>query len=387
MVMQIRDRFSLEIESVAFGGHGVGRVEGFVIFVPFTAPEDVVEIEIVERKKKFARGCVLKIIKPSVQRTQPLCRYYGQCGGCSYQHINYESQLKIKQKQVEEAFLKIGRIAQPPVAEVIPSPRIYAYRGKAQLHAAKTSEGFKMGFMDITGGRIMDIERCEIMNETINLQIQQVRTKGDVSFDNSDLTFWSGLSENSEETTVRIVKDREFLVPRTGFFQSNLYLTDRMVDEVCRLMDQKKVGTIIDACCGSGLFSIFLAPYARRMVGVEINEKSVNCARLNAERHGIENTEFICSDIEEFLRDQARKKDAVDVIILDPPRAGLSSVALAAISSLASQDVIYISCNPATQARDVKFLNEHGYDLQSLQPLDMFAQTEHIETIGLLQRR
>ncbi len=154
MVMQIRDRFSLEIESVAFGGHGVGRVEGFVIFVPFTAPGDVVEIEIVERKKKFARGRVLKIIEPSIQRAQPLCRYYGQCGGCSYQHINYESQLKIKQKQVEEAFLKIGRIAQPPVSEVIPSPRIYAYRGKAQLHAAKTSEGFKLGFMDISGGRI-----------------------------------------------------------------------------------------------------------------------------------------------------------------------------------------------------------------------------------------
>jgi len=147
------------------------------------------------------------------------------------------------------------------------------------------------------------------------------------------------------------------------------------------------VGTIIDACCGSGLFSIFLAPYALRMVGVEINEKSVNCARLNAERHGIQNAEFIRGDIEEFLRDQARKKDAVDVIILDPPRTGLSSMALAAISSLASQDIIYISCNPATQARDVKFLNEHGYELQSLQPLDMFAQTEHIETIGLLQRR
>ncbi len=385
--MQIRDRFSLEIESVAFGGHGVGRVEGFVIFIPFTAPGDVVEIEIVERKKKFARGRVLKIIKPSIQRVQPLCHYYGQCGGCSYQHIHYESQLKIKRKQVEEAFLKIGRVAQPPVAEVIPSPWTYAYRGKAQLHTAKTTEGFKLGFMDISGGRILDIKRCEIMDETINLQIQQAIIKGDVLFDNSDLIFWSGVPESSDETIVRKVKDREFLIPRTGFFQANLYLTDRMVDEVCCLMDQKKVGTIIDACCGSGLFSIFLAPYARRMIGVEINEKSVHCARLNAEKHGIKNAEFIQSDIEEFLGDQLRKKDAVDVIILDPPRAGLSSGALAAITILASQHIIYISCNPATQARDVKFLNEHGYDLQSLQPLDMFAQTEHIETIGLLQRR
>ena len=123
--MQIRDRFSLKIESVAFGGHGIGRVEGFVIFVPFTAPGDVVEIEIVERKKKFARGRVLKIIEPSIQRIQPLCRYYGECGGCSYQHIHYESQLKIKRKQVEEAFLKIGRTSKRPVDEVIPFHVIY----------------------------------------------------------------------------------------------------------------------------------------------------------------------------------------------------------------------------------------------------------------------
>jgi tRNA/tmRNA/rRNA uracil-C5-methylase (TrmA/RlmC/RlmD family) len=387
MVMQIKDRFTLEIESVAFGGHGVGRADGLVIFVPFTAPEDVVEIEIVERKKKFARGRLLKIISPSHQRTQPLCRYYGRCGGCSYQHIDYEYQLKIKQKQVEEAFLRIGGIVQPRVSEVIGSPRIYGYRGKAQLHALKTAGSFKLGFMDISGGRIADIERCEIMEETINDQIQETRTKGEVSFDNDGLIFWSGSQDNPDESIVRAVKGREFLVPRTGFFQANLCLTDRMVDEVCGLAGEKKRGTIIDACCGSGLFSIFLAPYARRMIGVEINEKSVKFARINAERHGIPNAEFIRGDIEEVLRDRVYKKDAVDLIILDPPRTGLSPATLAAISSLESQDIIYISCNPATQARDIKFLNEHGYDLQSLQPLDMFAQTEHIETIGLLRPR
>lgn len=385
--MQIKDRFSLEIESIAFGGHGVGRTDGFVVFVPFTAPEDVVEIEIVERKKKFARGRLLKIIKPSPQRTEPLCRYYGRCGGCSYQHIDYEYQLKIKQKQVQEAFSRIGGIITPPVYEVIPSSQIYAYRGKAGLHVAKPAGGFKLGFLDISGGRITDIERCEIMDETINDQIRQARTKGTIPLDDDDLIFWSGPSDNTDETILRVVKGREFLVPRTGFFQANLYLTDRMVDEVCALAGEKKRRTIIDACCGSGLFSIFLAPYAGRMVGVEINEKSVKFARINAEKYNIQGAEFICGDIEEVLMDQIRKKDTVDLIILDPPRTGLSPETLAAISSLESPDIIYISCNPATQARDVKFLNGHGYDLQSLQPLDMFPQTEHIETIGLLRRR
>ena len=160
-----------------------------------------------------------------------------------------------------------------------------------------------------------------------------------------------------------------------------------MVDEVCALVGEKKRGTIIDACCGSGLFSNFLAPYAARMVGIEINEKSVKFARINAERNTIQNAEFICGDIEEVLKNQFRSKDAVDLIILDPPRTGLNPETIAVISGLEAEDIIYISCNPATQARDVKFLNGHGYDLQSLQPLDMFAQTEHIETIGLLRRR
>ena len=385
--MQMKDRFTLKIESIAFGGSGVGRTDGFVVFVPFTAPEDIVEIEIVERKKKFARGRLLKIIESSPQRTEPLCRYYGRCGGCSYQHIDYAHQLKIKQKQVEEAFFRIGGIIQPEVREVIGSPAVYAYRGKAQLHAAKTAEGFQFGFMDISGGKIVGIERCEIMDETINKQIQQVRAKGDISFYGDDLTFWSGSPDNSHEAIVRVVKGREFLVPRTGFFQANLYLTDRMVETVCALVDEKKRGTIVDACCGSGLFSIFLAPYADRMIGVEINENSVRYARLNAERLGAENTEFICGNIEDVLHDMAGSKDAVDLMVLDPPRTGLSPATLTAISGLNPQDIIYISCNPATQARDVKFLSGQGYRLQSLQPLDMFPQTDHIETIALLRQK
>lgn len=385
--MQIKDRCILKIQSVAFGGSGVGRAEHFVIFVPFTAPGDVVEIEIVERKKRFARGRLLKIIEPSPRRTEPLCRYYGRCGGCAYQHIAYADQLKIKQTQVEEALIKIGKTAVPQVDEVIASPRIYAYRGKAELHAAKTAGRFQMGFMDISGGRIVDIDRCEIMDETINQQILHARTKGPAAFNEDDLIFWSNLSGRSDEAIVRVVKDREFLVSRTEFFQANLYLTDRMVDEVCRLVGPEKKETILDACCGSGLFSIFLASRAGRMVGVEINKKSIRYARLNAERHGIQNAEFIGGDIEDVLRDMAGRSEAVDLILVDPPRIGLSPETIAAISGLKIQDMIYVSCNPATQARDVKLLNENGYDLQSLQPLDMFPQTEHIETIGLLRRR
>ena len=383
--MQIKDRLNIEIETIAFGGQGVGRADGLVIFVPFSAPGDIVEVEIVERKKKFARGRLVKIIKPSSKRTNALCRYYGRCGGCAYQHIDYPHQLKIKQQQVEESFARIGGMLQLEVHEVIASPRIYAYRGKAELHAAKKAGHFELGFMDVSGGKLVDIERCELMDDTINDRIREARTNEDIRHDRNALTFWSG-PQTEGEAIVRVVKDKEFLVPRTGFFQTNLYLTDRMIDVVCGLID-KKMKTIVDACCGSGLFSIFLSPYTQRVLGIEINEKSVKYARINADRQAIQNVEFIPGDVEEVLADMARGGDVVDLMILDPPRTGLSPTTLKAISSLKSQEIIYISCNPATQARDVKVLQEQGYDLQSLQPLDMFAQTEHIETVGLLRRR
>lgn len=385
--MPINERLTLKIQSVAFGGHGVGRADGLVIFVPFTAPEDIVEIEIIERRKKFARGRLLKVMEPSRLRTQPLCRYYGRCGGCSYQHIDYASQLSIKQTQVQEAFVRIGGIAAPPVREMIGSPRPYAYRGKAELHAARTARGTKLGFMDISGGRITDIERCEIMDESINDQIRQARSLGHDLSARDDLIFWSGPSGRSEESVSRVVKEREFLVPRTGFFQANLYLTDTMVDEVARLMMEKTRETVMDACCGSGLFSILLAWGCRRMIGIEISEKSISHARANARRHQVQNVDFICGDIENVLKDWNRRKDGIDLMILDPPRTGLSPETLDAVGNMEAQDIIYISCNPATQARDVRFLIEKGYQLASVQPLDMFAQTEHIETIGLLRRR
>lgn len=377
----------MNIQSVAFGGSGVGRADGLVIFVPFTAAGDVADIEIVERRKKFARGRLLSLVEPSPQRTEPLCRYYGRCGGCSYQHIAYHHQLKIKEAQIREAFLKIGKVPDPPVEEVMASPHAYAYRGKAELHVAKSREGFHLGFMDISGGRLVDIERCEIMDESINQQILQARSQELLKRNGGDLIFWSNPSGSPCEDIVRTVKGREFLVPRSGFFQANLYLTDAMVDKVCRLAGLEKRASILDACCGSGLFSIFLAPSAERLTGVEIHEKSVQYARENAERNGIKNAEFICADIGEVLSGMAERQDAVDLILLDPPRAGLEPKTLDAICRVKCPELIYVSCNPATQARDVKYLSERGYVLASLQPLDMFSQTEHIETIGLLRRK
>ncbi|MFO7569257.1 MAG: class I SAM-dependent RNA methyltransferase [Smithellaceae bacterium] len=384
--MQIKDRMTVRIESIAFGGEGVARADSFVLFVPFTAPGDVAHVEIVSLKKRFGRARLISLQEPSALRVTPQCSAYGLCGGCCYQHIDYDQQLIIKKNQIRDAFVKIGRMPDPPAGDVIPSPLPYAYRGKAVLHTGKKNAS-SLGFMDISGGRLANIRRCEIMDETINDQIRAFRQGLSDWPADADITFWSGEGDAKDGPVVRAVSGREFLIPRDGFFQANLFLTDRMVAEVVRLVSGKKIDTLVDACCGSGLFSVFLAPYARRVIGIEIHEKSVKYARLNAERQGMGNIEFLCGDVEDIFCRMAQKKEAVDLILLDPPRAGLSPEVLFAIRDVRASGIIYISCNPATQARDVRFLNDAGYDLESLVPLDMFPQTQHIELIGYLERR
>jgi len=390
--LQMKDRVIVKIESVAFGGEGVGRIDNFVVFVPFSAPGDELEIEITQVKKKFLRGRILRIIQESPFRVKPLCRYYEQCGGCCYQHLNYEYQLKIKKKQVQDAFRRIGKIAEPPVLDTIASPQVYHYRGKAQFHAKAVSNGWEIGFLDVSGGKLINIEQCEIMEETINEKMHALREsillKSDVD---TQLTIWSDcLTERKKEkdSIIRIIKGKSFLVPDDGFFQANLCLTDRLVDEVCRLSAANKINTLVDAYCGSGLFSIFLSSFAENVIGIEINEKSVKYARINAENLGIRNADFIHGDIENVFKERFLPQDnQIDLIMLDPPRVGCKKTVLKAMVNLKPQRIIYISCNPATQARDIKYLNEWGYNLESLMPLDMFPQTEHIEVIGLLARK
>lgn len=390
--MQSRDHVTIKIEKIAFGGDGVGRLDNLVVFVPFAASCDELEIEITQCKKKFARGKILKIIKASPLRVKPLCAYYGRCGGCCYQHISYDEQLEIKKNQVEEAFLRIGKIDKPPVLPVADSGTAYHYRGKAQCHRIISKAGLKLGFLDVSGSRVVDISRCEIMEETINEKISRLRenTSGMNQKEDTRLTIWSDSPDkcvSKKGQISRVVKGKEFLVPFDGFFQNNLFLTDSLVDEVCRTALSGQLNTVVDVYCGCGLFSIFLAPFVREVFGIELSRKAVKFAQINAQKENLENIKFICGDAAEELSkvDFSKLSGAIDLLILDPPRVGCDQPVLKAITNLRPSRIIYVSCNPATQARDVKLLSESGYKLLSLLPLDMFPQTQHIEVIALLE--
>ncbi|KUG24471.1 rna methyltransferase, trma family [hydrocarbon metagenome] len=305
--------------------------------------------------------------------------------------MNYEHQLKIKKNQVEEAFWKIGKNSSPPVLEPIAASKIYHYRGKAQYHAKNTANGWQIGFWDVSGGRLVNIEHCEIMEETINEKTNILRENKQLrNIQDDQLTIWSDFftdQANKKESIVRVVKGKNFLVPRDGFFQANLYLTDQLVDEVCRFAAIGEVDTVVDAYSGSGLFSVFLSPFAKNIVGIEVNEKSVKYARINARNSGLQNVKFICGDVGDVLQKKTITSDEkISLIILDPPRSGCEEKVLKAIVDLQPLKIIYVSCNPATQARDAKYLNLYGYNLLSLLPIDMFPQTEHIEVIGVMER-
>ncbi len=388
----------IEVESLAYGGAGVGRTSGQVIFVPLTAPGDRALVEVTEVKDRFLRGRIREIQLPSPDRAEHLCGSYGKCGGCHYQHLEYEKQIYWKQAQVNDALVRIGGLDSPPLAPIIPSPMIYHYRGKADFHAAKdTDHRFRVGFHQEESNLMVEIDTCEIADWSINSALRSVREDigaGKIPSLPPRLPIWSSpdgkglICMNAKGTVVRQVKDRFLSVPATGFFQANLYLVNRLVELVVELSALEGSETVVDCYCGSGLFSLFLADRAGRLFGIEADVAALNLARRNLTLAGRKEALFFAGDVGRALRERfLREEIKIDVLVLDPPRPGLAKEVMAGIFSLRPCRLVYVSCNPATLARDIKHLTAGGYLLRSLHPLDMFPQTAHIEVVALLETR
>ncbi|OPY09096.1 MAG: 23S rRNA (uracil-C(5))-methyltransferase RlmCD [Syntrophaceae bacterium PtaB.Bin095] len=393
------DVVKVGIERVAFGGEGVGRVGGMVVFVPFTAAGDHVEITVTETKRRYLKGKIRRLSVPSPARQQPLCRYFTACGGCRYQHIRPEEQIRIKQSQVIELFERIGKMPSPPVREIIPSPRPFHYRIKADYHLdLQPGRSPALGFMDVMNRRVIDIDRCEIVDEPINRACQTFRrdlASGRITKPRDRQAVWSadtpgGIPEVITDFRVprfvtRTVMGHRLRVPYRGFFQANGALLPRLVAAVVEAAGPTGRETIADVHCGSGLFSFFLSPAARTVHGIEVNGEAVHCARWNHREAGLANAIFHRGDAGEVLNTIfVAGKKRIDILILDPPRTGCDPALLAALAELRPARIVYISCNPATQARDIRCLANQGFTLQYLQPFDMFPQTAHIEVVALL---
>ncbi|MSU33739.1 MAG: class I SAM-dependent RNA methyltransferase [Pedosphaera sp.] len=369
------DRVELLITDLAFGGEGVGRVGDLVVFVPEVIPGERVEVKITDRKKTFARGILAGVLERSPHRTTPQCRYFGECGGCQYQHLEYGQQVLWKRKQVADLFQRVGGFDPGLIEPVIPCPQPYHYRNRILVRSQwnKPGQTLDLGFVRADSRLVADIEECAIAEPPLNDAIREWRAHPPPK---------GGL-----KTLLRIPPEN-WDVPEHSFFQNNFFLLPELVRVVRNRLQDSGVKSLIDAYCGVGFFGIETADLMESFVGVELDAPAIQAARRNAARRGILNGTFFAGDADQvlprLLDAQAANQTAV---LIDPPRAGCRPPTLAVLRTVQPRQILYVSCHPATLARDLKILCEGGrYELRSVTPFDMFPQTQHVECVADVRR-
>ena len=374
-VWKTGERHVLTITDIAFGGDGVGRLGEFVVFVPFVDTGEEVEVELTEVKKSYARARLVQVLRASTQRVVPECRYFGRCGGCQYQHLAYEHQLAAKRKQVADLFERIGGIDPTLVAPVVPCPQPYGYRNRIMIRSQwnKPEQKLNIGFVRGDCGLVEDLDECRIAEPALNEQIRHVRAhpppKGGIK-------------------VVLRIAPAGWEVPRDSFFQNNFFLLPKLVATVRERFQDSGARHLVDVYCGVGFFAIELAALVERYVGVELDALAIKAARRNAAARGAANGEFLSGTAEALLPDLLTSFSAATTsVLLDPPRKGCALSLIATLRAVRPAQVIYVSCHPATMARDLNALTAEGsFKLARVIPLDMFPQTQHVECIADLRR-
>jgi 23S rRNA (uracil1939-C5)-methyltransferase len=356
----------LKIEDIAFGGKGVARENGKAVFIPFTIEGELVTARITREKKQFAEAEIVDLREKSPHRVKPLCPYFGRCGGCAYQHIDYAHQLEIKWRQVHDVLQRIGKLKDVPMRPIVPSPLTYGYRNRITVHA----ENGVIGYFRRDSHRLIDIERCPIAMDEVNRELADLRAH-DVRDGHYTL--------------------RAKLGPRV-FSQTNDGVANALRDLIVELVPPNQ-DLLIDAFCGAGFFAKALADKFERVVGIDWDRFAIAAAKENA---GAKET-YIAGNIEEelsrtnltALSGQVSRIEtevaAKTTVVVDPPAVGLSAQLRKTIMDLGPATLIYVSCNPATMARDVKDLQSR-FKIESVTPLDMFPQTAEIEVVAHLRR-
>ena len=444
------DILELVVDDLAFGGEGVGRVNGYVIFVHGGLPGDRLQVTVTEARGRYGRGTISAVLTPSPDRVEAPCPYFGQCGGCRLQHLAYAAQLGFKEKQVRDCLTRLGGLPPFELRPIVPAPEPYGYRNKMEFTVA--GPGLAVGLhaaerYDV----VLDIERCLLQSEPMNALLDEFRHQARAR----GLSVWEPQSErgllrfltlregrrtgeamvnvvasapdvaalvpvaealklrvpatasvllnvNDKKASVAIGSEEHLLLGRdqitesldgvsfqvsaNSFFQTNTVQAERVfaiVAEACALEGRE---TVLDLYSGTGAISLLLARRAARVYGVELSVAAVADAVRNARANGIDNCTFLAGEVRHVLPALMNDGVRAEVVVADPPRAGFHPKALSALAALGPERLVYVSCNPATLARDVGDLARQGYRLQWVQPVDMFPQTPHIEAVARLSR-
>jgi len=399
---------------MAHGGDALGRHEGKVIFVPYAMPGEEALVEIVQDKGRYARARLIEILTPSPHRVDPPCPHFGpgKCGGCQWQHIAYQAQLELKAAVVGNQLARLGRLPDVPVKRPIPSASPWHYRNHVQF---SVSDDGRLGFVATTGRRVETIEMCYLLHPILEelfaaldlelpglarLSLRAGVNTGDLmmifkTHDDLPPALESDLPVScvlllSDGTPVNligsnhiteVVAGRRFRVSATSFFQVNTAAAEELVRVVSEYLAPAGDEVLLDAYCGVGTFALSLADQVGQVIGIEEDARAVADANLNAA--GLANVEFIEGSVEALLSKLDRR---IDLAVLDPPRQGCKPDALRALIELAPHRIVYVSCDPATLARDARKLTDGGYQLVEVQSVDMFPQTYHIESVALFGR-
>ncbi len=445
------DELELMVDSLAYGGNGVARLNGFVVFVRRGLPGDTVRAEVTKVKRGYAEALATEVLAPGPNRIEAPCTHYPACGGCRFQDLAYEAQIAAKHDQVRDALVRLGRVADPPIEPIVPAESVFHYRNKLEYSFADTSRGAALGFH--RAGRwdeVLEVERCWLTTDLGNAirdtvrewaqeeglpafdqrtqtgylrhlvvregrntgqaLVQLVTAPGDLqgadrfvaalrAFPEVRSIHWAVNDSPAEVTNLPTnllwgeegieeeVCGLRFRVRPNAFLQTNTAMAERLYGVAIEYAGLTGAETVYDLYCGIGTIALAMASRALTVWGVEANEESVACAIENAGLNGITNAAFFAGEVGRSLEDLRERAGAPDVVVVDPPRAGLSGKALRGLARLEAPRIVYVSCNPTTLAANVKDLAaDWGYTLRRVCPVDMFPHTPHIESVALLER-
>ena len=385
---------NLKIESLTNLGLGIGRDKDWVIQVPYTLPGEKVTARIYRNHSNYSVADCLQIIEASPNRIEPPCTLFGECGGCQYQHATYDYQLEWKRKQVEDIFARITGV-QVSVSPSIGSPKQYSYRSKLTPHYEKyrVASPLKIGFLKQGSRRtLMDVEQCPIATPAINESLPEARNE---LLKKKELLKKGG-TLLLRDTIEGVVQDPKKLVEervgrllfqfRAGeFFQNNPFILPSLVDYVIQEASPGESTHLIDAYCGSGLFGLSASSLFEKVIGIEISKDGFLGAQANARLNRISNAEFLLGSAESIFG-VLQSNIHPCTLVVDPPRKGCDADFLKQTLAFGPRLIVYVSCDPATQARDAKVLVAGGYVIEKIQPFDLFPQTRHIESVMTLRK-
>lgn len=389
---EYHQEIEITIDSLTNLGSGVARVDGWVVFVPFALPGETVKARVYRNDKTFSHADLIEVLTPSPDRAKPLCPLFGECGGCQYQHLSYQKQLDWKTRQVRELMKHMAAI-EFPVNPCLSTEQTWNYRSKITPHFDRPRDGVigEIGFL--ANGqrfRLVDVPECKIAMDAINSALPEIRSniraKAHTFKRGSTVLVRAhagGVETDFKATATERVGELSFQFLAGDFFQNNPFILPLFTGYVAKQAASTGARFLVDAYCGSGLFALTLAKHFEQVAGVEVSETSCEWARKNAASNQIGNATFLTASAEAIF-DQISFPAAETAVVIDPPRKGCTPEFIEQLIRFSPSRVVYVSCDPATQVRDLKLLGNGGYQLADVQPFDLFPHTRHLECVMTL---